>query len=52
MIELQNEIAVNTRVTAQSTTATMHELRDGLGRMDQRLEAIDRNTRGYAGRGR
>ncbi|RHM43936.1 hypothetical protein [Butyricimonas virosa] len=48
MIELQNEIAVNTRVTAQSTTATMHEL----GRVSQRLEAIDRNTRGYVGRGR
>lgn len=48
MIELQNEIAVNTRVTAQSTTAMMHEL----GRVSQRLEAIDRNTRGYVGRGR
>ena len=48
MIELQNEIAVNTRVTAQSTTATMHEL----GRVNQHLESIDRNTRGYAGRGR
>ena len=48
MIELQNEIAVNTRVTAQSTTAMMHEL----GRVRQRLEAIDRNTRGYVGRGR
>ena len=48
MIELQNEIAVNTRVTAQSTTATMHEL----GRVNQHLESIDRNTRGYVGRGR
>lgn len=47
MIELQNEIAVNTRVTAQSTTATMHEL----GRVNQHLESIDRNMRGYVGRG-
>ena len=52
MIDLQNEIAVNTRATAQSTTATMYELRDGLGRMNERLGAIEMNTRGYAGRGR
>ena len=52
MIDLQTEIAMNTRVTAQSTMTSMYDLREGFGRLDERLGAIEVNTRGYVGRGR
>jgi hypothetical protein len=45
LLEQQYQIEQNTRMT-------VYQLRDGFGRMGQQLDAIERNTRGYYGRGR
>lgn len=51
-MEQQYMIERNTRVTAESTMASVYHLQEGFGRMGRQLEAIERNTRGYGGRGR
>ncbi|MFO3727276.1 hypothetical protein [Butyricimonas muris] len=45
LLEQQYRIEQNTRMT-------VYQLQDGFGRMGQQLDAIERNTRGYYGRGR